>query len=504
MSPSTRIIVNTIAQFFKSILSVVFAFVATRYVLESLGVEDFGIYNLIAGIVSMLSFIMTAMSSSTQRFLSYSQGQGDIKALKSVFNNSLVLHLLIGFCIYICLEVSCSYVFDSLLNIDSNRLETAISIYHIILITLVITFATSPFRAAIIAHENIVFSSLIEILDSLLKLIIAFSLSFITYDLLYFYVLMLLLIQFLNFIVFSSYALIKYEECNLNFLTDISLRKLLALLSFTSWNIYNVGCVVGRMQGISILLNRAMGTTINAAYGLGFQISGAVNYLSASLANAINPQLMKAEGSGDRKRMLRFAELESKFAFLIFATISIPLMFEMQEVLDLWLKDVPDYSALFCRMVLLSAMADTLTIGLGPAIQAVGKIGWYTFIVFTIKLLTLPAAFIFLKYDMDLLWVAYSYIGFELLSSIARLPILRFYANLRIDHFLKNVFFKEIVPVLGIMFSSYFISFTMEHKYRFILTFCVSFLCSIILSYFLALSRDEKAFFKSLLKNKIK
>ena len=493
MSPSTRIIVNTIAQFFKSMLSVIFAFVSTRYVLESLGVEDFGLYNLIAGIVSMLSFIMTAMSSSTQRFLSYSQGLGDTKEVKALFNNSFVLHISFGLCIFICLEGCTTFVFDSLLNIDTERLDTAIKIYHIILLTLLVTFATSPFKAAIVAHENIVFSSLVEVFDSLFKLVIAFSLRYVPFDLLQYYVLMLFVMQLLNFLIYGGYALIKYEECTWRVYVGLTTKRILKLLSFTGWNIYNISCVVGRMQGISILLNRAMGTTINAAYGLGFQISSAVNYLSSSLANAINPQLMKAEGAGDRQKMLRLAELESKFAFLIFATISIPLMFEMQLVLDFWLNEVPKYSVLFCRMVLLAALADTLTLGLGPANQAIGRIGWYTLTVYSIKLLTLPVAFLLLINDADLLWVAIAYVGFEFISSLIRLPFLSYCANLSISHFVRNVFVRELLPVFGMVITCLLQHLFIDSPFRLFTTFIFSFIVSILLIYYTSLTKQERS-----------
>ena len=181
------------------------------------------------------------------------------------------------------------------------------------------------------------------------------------------------------------------------------------------WSVYSTGCIVGRTQGIAILLNRFFGTVVNAAYGIAWQVSGQLNFLSSSIQNATKPQLVRAEGANDRKKMFRLAEITSKFSFLLLAFISIPAIMEMDDLLSIWLKEVPENTVVFCQFIVLTNLADQLTIGLAYANEAIGKIRNYSLVVNSIKLLSLPAAFLFLHYGAEVIAVMYCILGIELL-----------------------------------------------------------------------------------------
>ena len=492
MQPSKRIIVNTIAQYTRSIFNMVLALISTRVILRSLGVDDYGIYSVVAGAVSLLSFITSSLIITTQRFLSVAQGENNLNKSKTIFNTSLILHLFVGLGVIIILEALYPFLMNGFLNIPDSRLYSAKILYHTIVCVMFLTLVTSPFRAVIVSHENIVYISVIEVLDAIFKLLIALSLVLFKSDKLIAYGLLLIGIQVFNFCALSFFAYRKFPECVSPKLSLVDKDYMKGLFSFAGWTMYNIGCNYGRNQGIAFALNKAFNTAVNAAYGLGFQVSGALSALSQSLANAINPQLMKSEGAGNRTRMLRFAEIESKFAFFMMAALAIPAIFEIERLLQIWLGEVPDYAALFCRMVMLGAMCDMLTFGLGPANQAVGNIRNYTLLIFTTKLMTLPVVIVLLVLKCPLYSVAIAYVTFELLSSLLRIPFLHKTAGLSIREFYRNVFRKEIIPI-GVLLLSCTLSVSfLRLNNRFLITFSVSIILFAICIYCFGLCKDEK------------
>lgn len=504
MKASKRVVINTGAQYVRAMLNIVLSFLATRIILKELGVDDYGIYSLIAGVVSILSFITNSLVITTQRYLSVAQGEGDLMKSKSIFNNSLVLHLIIGVSVIIILEILYPFLFNGFLNIPELRLRAAEILYHLVVFILFLTFITSPFRAVLVSHENILYITLIEIWDSVFKLLIAYSLCYVTSDKLVIYGFFMLGIQIFNLITLSVYSFYKYEECMLAGFKYLNKRCLKDLFSFAGWTMYNLICNLGRTQGISILLNRYMGPSINAAYGLGFQVSGALGNLSQSLMNAINPQLMKAEGAGNRVRMIRLAEIESKFAFFLLSAVAIPCVFEMPRLLEIWLGDVPQYAVLFCRMVVLATLADIITVGLGAANQAVGNIKNYTIIIYSIKLSTLVFAVILLFYGASLTYLAITYVAIEFISSLVRIPFLKKTAALDVKSFVCNVFMKEILPISVLIGVCLIFVNTISISNRYILTFVVSVPIYCFSIYLTGLCSDEKIVLKSLIQKIIK
>ena len=504
MEASKRIFVNSIAQYTRSILNMVLALVATRIILRTLGVDDYGIYSVVAGVVSLLTFITSALVVTTQRFLSVTQGENNIKKSKIVFNTSVVLHFFVGLGFVACLEILYLFLMNGFLNIPESRLFSAKLLYHAIVCVMFLTLITSPFRAVIVSHENIVYISIIEVADAVLKLLIAIALNFVSSDKLIVYGVLLIGIQVFNLFALFLFAYKRFPECILPTFSLVNRGYLISLFSFAGWTMYNIGCNYGRTQGIAIALNKAFSTAINTAYGLGFQVSGALSALSQSIANAINPQLMKAEGAGNRQRMLRFAEIESKFSFYMMAALSVPTIFEIERLLEIWLGEVPEYAPLFCRMVIVASLCDMTTFGLGPANQAVGNIRNYTLLIFTTKLMTLPIVIVALLLHCPIYYVAVAYVVIELLGSLLRIPFLKKTAGLNVTQFWQKVFAKELVPLIVLVVTCALCIFFVKWNNRFFITFFVSIILYIISIYFLGLCKDEKEFLSVFLKSKKK
>lgn len=498
MNSKQRILLNTFAQYIRTVLCMTIAFISTRVVLTTLGVEDYGIYSVVAGAVSILSFLTNSMVITTQRFLSISQGENDIVKTKSIFNNSVILHAILTGILLVSLLFLYLILFDGVLNIPLNSIKSAKMLYFFVTLVLCLSFVSSPYKAVIVSHENIVYISIIEIIDAILKLTISYYLALVQSDKLIVYGFLLSLIQVFNFFSLSIYSYKKYPECSLLKFSNFSLLYVKELFHFAGWTMYNLICNLGRVQGLAIVLNRFMGPIVNASYGLAFQVSGALNNVSASLLNAINPQLMKAEGAGDRAQMIKFAELECKFAFYLLSAVSIPCFFEMPKLLYLWLGQVPDYSILFCRMVLFASLVDTMSTGLGSALQAIGNIRKYTLVIYTIKFLTLPVAAICLHLGYSIIIVAIVYVAFELISSFMRIPFFVRFADAKFVCFFKNVLLRITVPFLVLILSCIFIFLVIDSPYRFILTFSYSIVIYIISIYLWGLNKKEKEYSRSL------
>ncbi len=492
MKPINRIIINTFAQFSRSIIKIFFSFYTIRIVLDTLGVIDYGIYSVIAGSVALLSFITTSLSIATQRFLSVSQGKSDISYSITIFNTSLKLHICIGVFVLLCLEILYPIIFNYVLNIPNDRLLSAQLLYHSVAIVVVVSLIVTPYRAVIISHENIVYSSFIDIIDSILKFLIALFLGFVDGDKLLFYGFSLICIQLFNLLAFSLYSYSHYLECSIKSWKVFSRPEAFKLFNFSGWTMYNIACIYCRTQGIAFSLNQFMGPAINAAYGISYQISGALNSMSSSLLSAINPQLMKLEGKGDRSKMLRFAELESKFGFLLLVALAVPSFFEMPRLLKIWLVEVPDNSILFSRMVILGLLADMLTVGLGSANQAIGNIKRYTLIIYSLKLFPIISTIFILINNLSLVYIAVSYVITEFVTAMLRIYLLNRNANLDISQFFVRVIYKEILPLIIIVGCSLFLSSTINWSLGFIFTFSISIIIYSVSVYKWGLCNDEK------------
>lgn len=445
MKASSRVIVNTTAQFTKTFIGGIITLYSSRLILLSLGDNDFGIYSLLAGIILMLSFVTNALATSTQRFISYYHHH-ELKAISS-FSNSVFLHVILGFFAILLFLSLIPFLFNGFLNITPNRISSAKFVYITVVISVFISFITSPYRAILISHENIVYISFIEILDTILKLIIAISLNYIFIDKLNYYGLALMCIQIFNFLCIFVYTSKKYRKSTLIKFSLINKKELKHMASFTGWNMYVLGCNIGRTQGLSIVLNKFLGTVMNAAYGIGLQLSSYVNYMSESLLNSLRPQIIKAEGIGDRTYMFNLSCTACKMSFFILSWISIPCIVYMPKILEIWLKEPPIGAITFCRMFMLAGLADSLTIGLHIANQAIGNLKKFVLCINTLKLSVLPISILLLYYDANIKLVATVYVFMEFITAILRIFLLS-KDGLRYQFYFSCVLVKIIIPLV--------------------------------------------------------
>lgn len=495
MDKAKRVLYNTLSQYIRTGLNVILSLYSTRIVMTTLGEADYGLYSVIAGVVAMLSFVSNALVISTQRYLSYSHSQEDKTIISKVFGNSLIIHCSITLCLLVVLGSLTNLVVTTFLDIPYSKIGAAKVVYLCAAAMIALSFITSPFKALFVARENIVYISIIDIVDGIFKVCAALLLPFVGFDKLEAYAVLLVSISVFNLIAFGLYASLKYSECHLPKISEIDKTYVKKLLGFASWTLYSTGCVMLRTQGIAVIINRAFGVLVNASYGIAQQVSGALLNVSQAIANALSPQIIKTEGEGNREKMLYLASLECKYAYMMLAMVAIPLIFNMSFILELWLKNVPQNSVMFCNMVIIAAMCDTLTGGLGIANQAIGKIKVYSLVFGSLKLLTLPIAYIAVRIIRNPLYVMLPFVAIELLTATARMFFLKSTAGLSIPVFLKNVICPAIYSTCALTGICFILNNYISWNYKIIILIPVSVLSAALVAY-CTMSNEEKGLVK--------
>lgn len=497
MTPATRIIVNTIVQYLRTFVSMVVMLFTTRILMHVMGHSNYGLYSVVGSIVFMMGFLTNSLASSTQRFLSYSHGLDDKRELRNIFANAFYVHLFIAMFIALVMTVF-ARLFVGNLNISPDQYDAARFVYYAVLVMVLITFVTAPLRALYIARENIVYVSVVEIIDAFIKLAGALLLSVISFDSLKAYALFMVLVSAFNFVAYAGYALARYDECHVPMPGEITKASMRKLTGFAIWNIYNVGSAVVRIQGVAIIINRFLGTLGNAAYGVALQVSNAVSFIAMSILNAMNPQIMKAEGAGHRTQMLTLATKESKYSFLVLTVLLLPLVIEMPQILSFWLGQVPRHAVMFCQFILIDLIVDQLTIGLTTANQAVGRIRNYSLLTGTVRLVTLPAAWLCLKVGLPPISVMLCYVGINILIGCIRIPFMKVTAGLDVPTYIKEVCFGAVVPLGGILATAYvMVSFCPAFMFRFVVTEVLAIMVGVTMIYQFSLSQTEREWIRT-------
>lgn len=500
MQTANRVVFNTLLIYAKSAITIFISLYTTRIVLNTLGVEDFGLFNVIGGLVAMLSFLNATMSTATQRFISFNKGTNNINKVKQIFANSMILHIGVSILVILILEIIGLYFLNYKLTIPFDKIKEANILFHFVVATTFISIISVPNDAVLNANENMAFLAVMNILEYLLKLILALYIYIIPKDKLIYYGFFLMLIGLIIIIIKHIYVRRNYEESRVNYKYEYRIEIIKDLTTFASWNLFGVFSYLGRNQGLAILINVFFGTVVNAAYAIANQVTSQISFFSVTMLQAINPQIMKNEGAENRNKMIVLSFVASKFGFLLLSIVAIPIIFEIKFILSLWLLKVPAHTSDLCVFVLIALMINQITIGIDSAIHASGNIKKYMLAVGSMKLGVLPIAYMLLKFNYSLDSIFYVYIFLEGLAGLVRMFILRSNMGIPISTYLNHVIIKILpVIVITILFNIIIVC-CFDFYYRFLLTIPISIIVFIFTSYYLALNEEEKIFFKKNLK----
>lgn len=463
----------------------------SRVVLITLGVEDFGLYNAVAGFVTMFAFLNSAMASATQRFLAFEIGQKNIFQLGNVFSMSVNIHLLIVIVILTFAETVGLWFLNTQLTIPAERMDAARWVYQFSILMLVVNMLSVPYNALIIAHERMNVFAWVSIAEVGLQLLIVFMLQWFGFDKLKLYAVLMFIVALVIRFIYGIYCNRKFKESHFRIFWDKPLFK--TLLSYAGWNLWGSSAYVLMGQGINVLLNIFFGPVVNAAYGIAYRLQGAVNRFVHSFQMAINPAIVKAYAANDLGYMYQLVFFGAKYSYFLSFTLSLPLFLETDIILELWLSKVPEYTVVFSRLVLINTLINSISRPLMFAAQASGKIRLYQGVVGSLLLLNLPVSYWFLKigYSPETTFLVAVVISIVLL--FARLAIIRSLVKLRIREYLREVLLR-IIPTtfVAVLIPLLIICFFPEGFNRFLLTLFSSLIMGCISIYFIGLKQLER------------
>jgi Na+-driven multidrug efflux pump len=495
----SKVAFNTLAMYAKVVITVGVTLYSTRIILNELGEDDFGAFNLIAGIVGMLAFFNTSVCVSIQRYMSQAMGMNDKERFYDIFRISVRLGFLLGILMVIVIETLVFFFFDQL-NIAPDRMFASKMVLHCIVASTFFSIISIPYEASIFAHEDMFLISLLFILESFLKLGIAIYLIYSPFDKLIVYGLLMAAIYMGATFLKRFYCRYKYDACRVKVRKKQDRRFFFEIARFSGWTSVEPLSRILSTQVIAVILNIFGGTVINAAYGIANQVNAQMIFFSTTFLSAINPQIMKSEGQSDRERTARLSLFACKISFLMLSFFTIPLIIEMPYILDLWLKDVPGNTVLFCRIILFSTLISQLTYGLQSGIQAVGRIRNYQIISGIIKLLVLLITFILFKSGLPLYIVIFSFVIIEIINLLIRSQFAIHLLEINGKRVFIDVFLKPVLAFLIIFALSQLSVYVVDDGFiRLIITIALSSFTLLLATKFIILNKDEYRQIKSVL-----
>lgn len=490
MSNNKRIAKNTIFLYIRMLILMVVSLYTSRVVLSALGVEDYGIYNVVGSIVVLFTFINNAMVTSTQRYLNYELGKNDLLQAKKVFSISLNIHLLIAFIVLLLAETVGLWFLNTTIQYPESR-DLAVQItYQFSILTTCFKIIRSPYNAAIIAHERMSFYAYLSIFEAILHLGIVFILMANSADRLILYSILLCIVAVIVNLCYYVYCRMKFEICYYAIYKDKSLYR--QLLSFSGWSLLGGVANIGASQGLNMLLNVFFGVTVNASMGIANQVNSAVASFVQSFQTAFNPQIVKSYATGDQSYFIQLILSTSKYSYMLLFILALPIYICCPEVLRVWLTEVPDFAVSFCRLMLIFALLDALQGPLWYSVQATGKIKTYQILMSFMILVNLPIAYVCLKlgYSPNSVLEIRCIINFAIL--FVRLWYLNKLYTFPVMEFVNGVILR-IIPITVIAYLISYIPIEADTPLlKIVIIVGMTFVANIVLILSIGLNKDER------------
>ena len=485
---------NTLMLYVRMLFTMVVSLFTSRVVLQTLGVEDYGIQNVVGGVITMFTFINGGMVSSTQRYLNFEIAKGNADRLKSVFNTALQIHALIAVVIIILGETVGLWFLLEKLVIPEERMTAAMWVYQCSIIACVVNILSVPYNADIIAHEKMSAFAYISILDVTLKLVIVYLLVVSPIDKLIVYAILTLLVQLLIRYVYTRYCNKHFQESFVEWKLNKPLFK--EMLSFAGWSFWGNLAGILYTQGLNMMLNIFFGPVVNAARGIAVQVQAAVQQFVSGFQTALNPQITKNYASGDLEQMHSLMFRSARFSFLLLFFLSLPVLLETDFLLTLWLKTVPDDAVIFTQIMICISLIYTTANPCVVANQATGKVKIYQMVVGGILLMILPISYIFLKLGAPAYSVFIVHFFVESVAQFSRMYMLRKLINLPMWQYMKNIYIPIVTTVVVAIILPIIVRMQVEAGWlRFI---AVGFTCVLsvgISTFFIGFTKHERVFF---------
>lgn len=490
-SNNKRIAKNTIMLYIRMFISMVVGLYTSRVVLATLGVEDYGIYGVVGGVVAMMGFLNASMSGATSRFLTFELGKGDKERLAKTFSSALIVHIGIAIVVLILAETVGLWFLSNKLNIPAERMQAAHWVYQLSILSAMFGITQVPYNAAIIAHEKMDVYAYVEILNVSLKLLIVYLLCIGNFDKLILYASLMLAVSILIMMVYRIYAIRQFPEAHFHWIWDKTYLR--PLLSFSGWDLYGNACVIARQQGTNFLINIFYGVVYNAASGIATTVQGTISGLAFNIILAFRPQIIKQYAKGNVEDMSKLVGNAVCFTTILFGCMSIPLILETHYIMKAWLGVIPEKSEIFCQILLIASFLGLLNNIWNTCIHATGKIKEISIFSGTFFLISLPIIYVVFQFKAP---VESAYLVFILsivFVNVSNLLIIK----KKIPKLKLNFVFLNYIKVIIVLMASYYITslFKAQMQETFIRLLVDCFICWIIVfasSFIFILNKKQK------------
>lgn len=478
-----RIAKNSLFLYIRMFVIMAIGLYSSRIVLKVLGASDYGLYNVVGGVLTLFTMFSSALTIGTQRFLSYAIGDNDSAKLKRTFSITLGLHVKLAVIIFMLAETVGLWFLYKYINIPEGRLNAAVWIYQFSIIAFLVNLVQIPFQSCLIAHERMNMYAYMSIYDAVMKLLIVFLIQWISFDKLISYGFFILAVNITSVLIYNSYCRKRFEECTFSIAHDQQLTK--DIINYTAWNLFGGSLSFFTGQGINILLNIFCGTVVNAARGLSLSVNNIITHFVNNFQVAVNPQIIKQFAAKEWESLYKLVINNARIAEYLFLLIATPVFLETDFLLKIWLGDYPEYTAIFVQIILLQTAESPLDYPLGMLIHASGKMKWPSIITAVPLLSIFVVSFFLLKNGFSPVSVYIASAVMYLWKNLTNLYFAHRYSGISIKRVLIEVYLNVFLGALIMFMVPYFITLHMEAGWiRFLIVGAVSLFTSIIVIYF--------------------
>jgi len=500
-----RIAKNTMALYFQMLFMTIIGLYTSRIILDKLGEVDYGIYNVVGGFVTMFTVVSGTMTTATQRYLSFEIGKKEKGDVRSIFSTMVWIHILIAIIVLILGETIGVWFLNTHMNFPPERYEAANWVFQYSLLAFLLKVCMAPYTGALIAYEKMSAFAYFSILEAILKLAICYVITITIFDKLSVYACLITATQIGLMACYYFYCKKHFEQCKVNL--KLNRQYISSIFSFFGWNLIGALAMVLKDQGVNVVLNMFFGPVVNAARGISYQVLSKINGFVTNFQMAMNPQIIKNYAANQKEAMYKLVFRGAKISYLMLLTLSLPIIFEAPLILDIWLKEVPENTVLFLRIILFTALFNTLSNPLIISMHASGKVRDYQIVVGCLSLLTLPFVYIAYKLGYD------AYIGLvialivEFFCHLARLYMLKRIIEFPAMRFFLQVTLRIILVTLLTLILPWFAYTLIDSNVpRFLIVCFVSIISCITFGFYGGLDQSERCIVKSkmyAIKNKI-
>ena len=500
-----RVAKNTLFLYMRMLLQLFVSLLTARVMLEALGVEDYGLNNVIAGIVTFFTFLNNSLTSASSRYLTFELGRGDLSSLRIVFRNSFSIHLILAVIVVILGESVGIYMINHILHIPENRLLACHVAYQFVIIGAFISLIQTPFSAIVVSYEKMGLYAYLGIFDVVSKLLICYIVKWIDFDKLITLSILQGLTTFIVFLIYYVYCVKKFcDACSVKLKLEKKLTQ--SMLKFTTWSLIGSVANILKNQGVNVFINIFFGAAVNAANAIAYRINAAIMGFTGNFTTALNPQITKNYAVKNYGEMEELIIMGGKYSFFLLMLLGFPIMFEIDFILKLWLgaNNVPEYTSIMTILVIVLSMVETFTYTIGCAVQATGNIKYYQLVISGMTLMNFPIAYVFYKLGFPPYTALAVSIGISFITLMTRMYFLKTLLNMQPLAYVRKVFLHTFpIALIAAIVPIAICSIVIDGVLRFFIISIVSTVMNITCIWLLGMNLKERMIVKKIVINYI-